>query len=260
MRLSFVIPTRNQAGFLRRAIDSCIAQAVEDSEIVVVDGASDDGTVDVLRSYGNRVRWRSERDRGQGDAINKGVALAAGEVIAWLNSDDAYAGPGVLGPVMAAFDADPEVDLVFGDGQIVDSSGRRLRAYRNRPFRTALDLLRSPIGLCQPAAFFRRRLFEDAGGIRVDLPFTLDYELTLRLFEKARTVRYLDRTLASTTFHPAAKSIAHMRAQIEELARVKREHARRLGLGLLDRSLVAASIAPSWAYWVAVRLRLRRAS
>jgi glycosyltransferase involved in cell wall biosynthesis len=228
--------------------------------VLVVDGLSDDGTQDILRSYGDQVRWTSEKDQGQGNAVNKGVARARGEVVAWLNSDDSYAAPDVLDEVLSAFDADLEVDLVFGDGEIIDLDGRPVRKYRNRAFRSSRDLLASPIGICQPAAFFRKRLFEDVGRIREDLHLTLDYDLMLRMFERARGVRYLPRTLARTTFHPDAKSVARMRPQILELGRVKREHARRLGLGPLAQARILSGMAPLWAYWLAVRTGLRRLS
>src|SRR5678815_5771239 len=91
MRLSFVIPTRNQGRFIGQCIDGCLAQEVPDSEVLVVDGASTDDTRDVLGRYGERVRWISEPDRGQSDAVNKGVRMARGELIAWINSDDYYA-------------------------------------------------------------------------------------------------------------------------------------------------------------------------
>src|SRR3954451_3356734 len=100
MRLSFVIPTRNQARFIRKCIDSCLAQAIPDSEIMVVDGLSTDGTQEILASYGDRIRWLSEKDRGQSDALNKGVRQTSGEVIAWINSDDYYPTGNVLGEAL----------------------------------------------------------------------------------------------------------------------------------------------------------------
>src|SRR5580704_13650255 len=84
--VSFVIPTRNQARFIRRCIDECLAQDIAGAEILVIDGASTDGTQEILASYGDRLRFISERDRGQSDAINKGIRQARGEIIAWINS------------------------------------------------------------------------------------------------------------------------------------------------------------------------------
>jgi len=258
-RVSFVIPTRNQAPFLRRCIDSCLAQGLPEAEVLVQDGASGDGTRALLEGYRDRIRWVSEPDSGQAQAVNRAVARASGEVIAWINSDDCYAGPGVLAEAVAAFDADPAVDLVCGDGLVVDVHGDPIRPYRNRTFTSARQLLTSPIGPPQPATLFRRRLFLEAGGLREDLHLTLDYELWLRLLPRARRVVRLERTLACMTFHPGAKSTAAMGQQIRELSRVKREAAARLGLGPLDRLRLAAGQAALHAYALAVRAGLRRA-
>src|SRR5207302_234469 len=108
--------TRNQARFLAQCIDGCLAQGAGDSEVVVVDGASTDDTRDVLARYGDRVRWISEPDRGQSDAVNKGVRMARGELVAWINSDDYYASPGAVARLVAEFDAAPDVDIAYGDG------------------------------------------------------------------------------------------------------------------------------------------------
>jgi hypothetical protein len=258
-RVSFVIPTRNQAPFLRRCLDSCLAQGLPGAEVLVQDGGSTDGTQDVLASYGDRIRWVSAPDGGQAQAVNRAVARASGEVIAWINSDDYYAAPGCLGEAVAAFDADPAVDLLFGDALVVDAGGAPLRPYRNRAFASARELLTSPIGPSQPATLFRRALFLEAGGLREDLHLTLDYGLWLRLLPRARRVVRLEKTLACMTFHPAAKSTAAMGQQIRELGRVKREAAARLGLGPLDRLRLLGGQAALHAYALAVRAGLRRA-
>src|SRR4051812_44366756 len=100
-RVSFVIPTRNHAAFIRTCIESCLAQALPSYEIVVMDGKSTDDTVAVLESYGERLRFVSEADSGQSDALNKAVHLARGEIIAWINSDDYYPHGEVLKRVLA---------------------------------------------------------------------------------------------------------------------------------------------------------------
>lgn len=260
MRLSFVIPTRNQVQFIRRCIDGCISQAIDDSEILVVDGLSTDGTQDVLRSYGSRIRWTSERDSGQAEAVNKGVAAARGEVIAWINSDDAYASPGVLVPALARFDASPELDVLYGDAQVVDGSGRVIRSYVTPDVRSALDLLVAPQGPSQPATLFRRRVFQEAGGLRTDLHLALDYEFWLRAFAAARRVDRIPGVLALMTAHPNAKSIASMGTQIAESARIKREYATRLGLPLALRLKMEWGILLNRVYVLAVKAGLRRAT
>ena len=258
--VSFVIPTRNQAAWLGRCLDGCLRQRIPAAELLVVDGASTDGTVEVLRRYGDSVSWISEPDSGQAEAVNKGVARARGEVVAWINSDDAYAGDDAIAAVLREFEADPLVDLVYGDAEVVDAKGARLRAYARRRFRDARDVLLAPIGPPQPAVFFRRELFVRAGGLRTDLHFALDYDLMLRLFAQARRVRYLPSTLALMTFHREAKSIRAMGAQIREAVAIKRAHAAALRPGLLGRARLLAGVASLHVYRVAVRLGLRRVS
>jgi glycosyltransferase involved in cell wall biosynthesis len=260
VRVSFVIPTRNQASFLRRCIDSCLEQRVADAEVLVVDGLSSDGTREILAGYGDRIHWTSERDSGQAEAVNKGIARARGEIIAWINSDDCYESRDVLPAVVAEFEADPRLDVVYGDATVVDAAGAVIRPYRNRVFASATELLTSPIGPSQPATFFRRELFQRIGGLREDLHWALDYELFLRMFAEARAVRHLPRTLARTTFHAGAKSIRGMHTQIREVARIKRERANAWQIALADRVRLEAGIATLHAYWAAVRLGLRRAA
>ncbi len=259
MKLSFVIPTRNQAAYIRRCIDGCLAQRVAGAEIVVVDGASTDGTQEVLRSYGDRIRWISEPDSGQSDAVNKAIALARGEVIAWINSDDHYADETVVGEVADLFERDPALDVVYGGALMVDGAGATIRAYPGRPFRRPADLLRAAVPpAMQPAVFFRRRLFEDVGGLRTDLHYAMDYDLWLRMFPRARATRVLDRTIACATFHPGAKSVKALLPQVRELVAVKQAHRPEFRLGLLDRVRYRLGIASLYAYWAAARMGLRR--
>ncbi|HTL33067.1 MAG TPA: glycosyltransferase family 2 protein [Kofleriaceae bacterium] len=261
MKLSFVIPTRNQARFLAQCIDGCFAQNVADSEVLVVDGASTDDTRDVLKSYGDKVRWTSEPDRGQSDAINKGVGRAQGELIAWINSDDYYASPRAIRALLDAFEAEPDVDIAFGNGVRVDEAGRELGPYRARPYGKLADIVTHPASfVLQPAVVFRRELFLDVGGVDESLHYTMDYELWLRMFVAARRARYIPEVIACARYHSDAKSVAAMGKQIRELYGVKRRGADDLDLGVVDRLLMHAGMATLGMYWAAARLNLIRAA
>jgi glycosyltransferase involved in cell wall biosynthesis len=261
MRLSFVIPTRNQARFIGQCIDGCLAQAIPDSEIVVVDGASTDDTRDVLARYGDRIRWVSEPDRGQSDAVNKGVRMATGELIAWINSDDYYAAPDSVSKLIAAFDADPAVDIAYGNGLRVSEEGVAIGPYNARPITRIAQIVTHPASfVLQPSLVFRRQLFLDVGGVDEKLHFTMDYELWIRLFAAARATRYVPDVIAHARYHTDAKSVAAMGKQIRELFHVKRDNARRLDLGALDRARMYAGVASMGVYWVAVRFGLVRAA
>ena len=261
MRLSFVIPTRNQAAYIGQCIDSCLAQGIRDSEIVVVDGASTDHTRDVLRSYGDRIRWISEPDRCQSDALNKGVRLAQGELIAWINSDDYYASDTAVATLLDAFDAERDVDIVYGHGTRVDAKGEYIGPYRARAVSGVSQIITHPASfVIQPSLMFRRQLFLDVGGVDESLHFTMDYELWIRLFAAARKARFVPSVIACARYHSDAKSIASMTKQIREALRVKQHHAHALGLGPADRALMYAGVATMWAYWLIVRAGLYRAS
>jgi glycosyltransferase involved in cell wall biosynthesis len=259
MRLSFVIPTRNQARFIGQCIDGCLAQSIADSEILVVDGASTDDTRDVLARYGDRIRWISERDRGQSDAINKGIRMASGELVAWINSDDYYAGPHVVQRLVDAFAADPQLDIAYGDGARVDEAGAPLGPYRSRPIARVAEIVTHPASfVLQPSLVFRRQLFLDVGGLDEALHYTMDYELWIRMFAAARATRYLPEVIACARYHSDAKSIAAMGKQIREAYAVKRRHASELGVR--DRARMYAGVASLGVYWLAVRFGLKRAT
>jgi glycosyltransferase involved in cell wall biosynthesis len=255
MHVSFVIPTRNQARFIEQCINSCIAQQIEDSEIIVVDGASTDNTRDVLGTYQDRIRWVSEPDRGQSDAINKGVRMAKGELIAWINSDDYYATNRSMRALVDAFDAEPDVDIAYGNGIRVDGDGNEIGLYRAHPIANVGDIVKHPASfVLQPAVLFRRQLFLDVGGVDETLHYTMDYELWIRMFAAARRVRYIPADIACARYHADAKSIAAMGKQIREMISVKQRGAAQLRLGVLSRAWMYGGIATLGMYWLAARL------
>jgi GT2 family glycosyltransferase len=261
MRLSFVVPTRNQARFIGQCIDGCLAQQIPDSEIVVVDGASTDDTREVLARYGERVRWISEPDRGQSDAINKGIRMAKGELVAWINSDDYYASPRAVAALLDAFDAERNVDIAYGNGVRVDAGGRELGPYKARVVSGVAQIVTHPASfVLQPSLVFRRQLFLDVGGVDESLHYTMDYELWIRLFAAARVTRFIPEVIACARYHTDAKSIAAMGKQIREAWSVKREAAKRLELGACDQLLMHAGVATMSAYYFAVRFGLRKAA
>jgi glycosyltransferase involved in cell wall biosynthesis len=253
MTVSFVIPTRNQAAFIRRCLDSCLAQRV-DGEICVRDGLSTDRTREILAEYGDQIRWVSEKDDGQSDAVNRGVQAATGELIAWINSDDYYTGPDVLARVLGHFAADPELDIVYGDGMMVDGNGHPIRRYPSRPLPSAASIVIHPSSpLLQPATFFRRSLFVDVGGLDQSLHFTMDYDLWIRMWSRARRTRHVPELWANATYHDDAKSVRNMNLQIRETITVKRRYAPKLRLGLGGWWRLSVGVASLYAYLAATR-------
>jgi glycosyltransferase involved in cell wall biosynthesis len=260
MLVSFVIPTRNQVAFIRKCIDRCLEQALPDAEVIVMDGLSTDGTQEVLAAYGSKIRWVSEADAGQSDAVNKGVRQARGEIIAWVNSDDYYAGPDVLRRVIALFAAEPELDIVYGDALMVDSEGKPIRPAPGRVLHSPKQVLIRPAGFAtQPAVFFRKRLFEEVGGLANDLHWAMDYDLWIRMLLRGRKFRYVPELFACATYHPTAKSVKGLWSQVRELCRIKKKYVGAFRLGLADRLRMRRGMLSLYAYWAAVKLGLRRA-
>jgi glycosyltransferase involved in cell wall biosynthesis len=203
--IAIITPAFNQGEYIRRTIESVLSQEVEDLDYVVMDGGSTDKTVEVLRSFGGKIRWKSEPDKGTADAINKGFLASKGEIVAWLNSDDIYY-PGALKTVAEFLDAHPDVDVLYGKAHHIDADDRVLEAYPTEPF--SWERLVETCIINQPAAFFRRRIIERFGALDTAYPHSVDYELWIRWAKAGVRFQYLPKFLAATRLHPEAKTIA----------------------------------------------------
>jgi glycosyltransferase involved in cell wall biosynthesis len=204
--ISIVTPSYNQAAYIERTIQSVLSQDVGGLEYLVMDGASTDGTLEILRRYTSRLRWQSAPDNGHADAVNRGFRATTGAVLGWLNSDDLYM-PGAVRAVLDFLGDHPEVDVVYGDANHVDADDRFIERYPTEPWNVAR--LAEVCFISQPAAFFRRRVVEQHGGLDTSFPYSLDYEFWLRLEGRGVRFAYLPRILAATRLHPAAATLAH---------------------------------------------------
>ncbi|MEI7772791.1 MAG: glycosyltransferase family 2 protein, partial [Chloroflexales bacterium] len=195
----------NQGRYLRETIESVLGQGYPNLEYLVIDGGSSDESLDVLRSYVGepRLRWLSEPDRGQSDAINKGLARCRGHILAWLNSDDTYL-PGAIAGQVRALMADPAVGAVYADAQYIDAAGRPLTRIYGRPY-SPLALLRLDIP-AQPTVFMRRDLVVRVGPLSLARRYSLDSDYWARAARVApfRQVRAL---VATYRLHPSSKTV-----------------------------------------------------
>ena len=254
--VSIITPSYNQARFLEATLQSVLRQDYPNIEYIVVDGASTDGSLEIIKNYADRLAWWvSEPDNGQGDAINKGFRRATGEIVAWLNSDDLYL-PGAVKEAVETFQAHPAAGLVFGDAVSADAEGRLLNHFPTGDLELAA-LLRFQI-ICQPSAFMRRTVLEKVNYLDPSYHFFLDHQLWIRMAREAEIV-YRERTWAVSRYHAEAKNVymadkcgeeayrilAWAESQAD-LAPLLREDARRIWAGahkinaryLLDGGLV----------------------
>jgi glycosyltransferase involved in cell wall biosynthesis len=184
MRVSVITVSYNSAATIGETLTSVAAQTWPDVEHIVVDGASTDGTLAVVERLGGHVaRVVSERDRGIYDAMNKGIAIATGEIICFLNADDHYANANVLDMVTHAMAAG-DLDAALGDVEFfVDTNPRRFtRRYRSSRFRP--DRLAWGWMPAHPALFVRRRVFDRVGSFAIDYKIAGDYEWIARAFHQ----------------------------------------------------------------------------
>lgn len=227
-RISIVTPSYNQADFIEDTILSVLEQSYPDLEYIVMDGGSTDGTLDVLRKYESRLTWISQKDDGQAQAINAGLAKASGDVLAFLNADDTYL-PGALLAVGEYFAAHPEAGWLTGKCRIVDQTGREFRrwiaAYKHFWLHTrSYAILQVLNYIAQPATFWRREVFARIGGLDESLQFTFDYDYWLRIGRHQR-LHVLTGQLAAFRLYPSSKSGSRFEEQFVEELQVCRRHA-----------------------------------
>jgi glycosyltransferase involved in cell wall biosynthesis len=192
MKISLITVSFNSAGTIKDTIESIHSQDYDDIEYIVVDGASRDNTVEIIKSAGARIdKWISEPDRGIYDAMNKAIQMATGEVVGILNSDDFYSSDTIVSQVSDAF-ADPTIDAVFGDLVFVDPNNlkkvvRKYSSAKWRPEKFARGFMPA-----HPTFFVRRKYYEQIGLFKTDYKIAADYELLIRfLYVHKLKYRYL---------------------------------------------------------------------
>jgi glycosyltransferase involved in cell wall biosynthesis len=218
--VSILTPSRNQAAWLEDNLRSVASQTYPNIEHVVMDGASTDTSAEILKAAGPNVRWRSEPDSGQSDALNKAFQESRGDLIGWLNSDDAYFRRDAVALAVDAFHRNPGAGLVYGHAALVNAAGEVLQAMWSPP--NARQMIRFHDFVVQPTVFLRRSLL---GELLVDPSYdsTMDWALWLDLSRRTRFIR-IDHVLAIDRHQPGRKVITQSEVADQERARLATEH------------------------------------
>lgn len=224
-RISVIVPSYNSGAFLREALTSALSQDPPPYEVLVQDGGSTDGTLDILRSFGEQVAWISEPDNGQADAINRALARTTGDVVLLLNADDAIL-PGSMAAATAAFEEDHGLAFAYGDFDMMDGAGALMRAYRSSPYSWERVYARGCY-IFSGSMFVRRQVLTEVGGYDASLRACMDLDLLLRLGAAGRS-RHLGMTIGQFRMHEASKSSTIGLVFLREGFRVRRRYARRL--------------------------------
>ncbi len=230
--IGVITPSFRQAGYIAQMIESVREQNYSTLEHWIIDAKSDDGTAEVVAGFQSLpyLRWISEPDRGQSDAINKGARLAGTEIIGWLNADDLYF-PHALRAVGEAFRDNPGVDVIYGGGVKADAAGFVLKKVPARPFDPRL--LRYRFYVLQPSLFFRRRLFLEVGGLNEASHYAMDWELMLKFAERSRILA-IPQVLSQLRCYPDTKTSTGGWPRLREIAEIGRKFN-----GPLDRNYLS---------------------
>lgn len=207
--VTVITPSFNQGRFLEQTIRSVITQDYPKIEYIVMDGGSDDNSLDIIRRYEDRLTyWESVPDEGQAHAINKGLKRAKGEILGWLNADDILL-PESLSRVVEVFKEKPNIDVVYGRLERIDESGLKIPT-PILPKDKVIFSKQLVIGECvvnQPGSFWRRRIMEKAGTLDESLRYALDYEYWIRLALKGARFWRVPEVVARFRLSSVSKTV-----------------------------------------------------
>src|ERR1051326_2268325 len=248
--ISIITPSYNQAHYLEETILSVISQEGDfHIDYLIMDGGSSDNSAEIIKHYfqlinsgefthkcgGVSLSWVSEKDRGQSDAINKGITRARGEMIAYINSDDCFS-PGAFAKVVRFFQSHPESDLVFGDGDVIDERGEVSWEWLSRPYRRSVMLSYHFLWndfsnyIMQQSTFWRRRVLDRIGLFDESFHYAMDAEYWIRAGEAGLTLSHLPEKLGRFRLIRGTKSLSSPTVFWEDYMEIFRKYKKNRGL------------------------------
>lgn len=229
-RISIISPSLNQGHFIEKTILSVLSQDYKNLEYIVVDGLSKDETVKIIKKYSDQIKWISEKDNGQTNAINKGIRMATGDIIGYLNTDDVLL-PNALKTVAKGFHENPNAMWATGKSLIINEDGKSIRRlitiYKNLHLR--MHNFRSLLVadyISQPATFWRREVIEEVGYLDENLHYVMDYEYWLRTYKKFKPV-FINAYLAGFRVHQTSKTNegSHTQRYLDEEKKIIKQYS-----------------------------------
>ena len=249
--LSIVTPCFNQHRFVTEALDSVAALPVP-HEHILMDAGSTDGTLAILEARDDPdLHWTSEPDRGQTHAVNKGIERAKGDIVGWLNADDAYV-PDAVGRAVALLEANPDVAAVYGGIDLMDAAGASRRVYIPPAF-SWRRLLYAGDYIPTPTIFFRRELIAETGLLDETWADAADYDFYVRMF-RGRRIERLPEAIVRFRFHEGSKTHDTVWVQQDEMLAIRLRWARNSADRAIMRSVdgLKRMILPRISDWPAL--------
>lgn len=225
--VSIITPSYNQGKFIKQTIDSVLNQDYKRIEYLVMDGGSTDETVAILKSYGKKLKWFSKKDKGQMDALNQGLKLVKGDIIAFINSDDYYPKDAIK-KIVNLFQNNKEIEIISGDYMIVNENSVRIQNSVGW-WKKVLRKIAGFNTLCianyinQPSTFWRRSVYEKLGDFNEELHLVFDYEYWLKAFQKKIKMMLVDDVLSCYRVHSESKGGSQYKKRSAEELKVQKE-------------------------------------
>lgn len=235
LKFSIITPSYNHGRFIKDTIESVMSQNYENIEHIVMDGGSRDNTIGVLKKY-THLKWFSEPDNGPASAINKGVRIAKGDIIAWINSDDYYE-ENVFYDIASIFEENPEVSFVYGNLTFVDERKKILRIEKTGRYDVGNFIHKNADGLRQPCTFFKKSLFEKVGSLDENLKCVFDYDLFIKMLLITKPF-YIDKNIAYYRDYGNTITRKNFETQGKEIIKVARRYGAKLYDGIVIKSFI----------------------
>lgn len=229
--VSIVTPSYNQGVFLKRTINSVLDQDYPNIEYIVMDGGSEDASVDILKEYKGSFDWISEPDRGQTDAINKGFFRARGTILGYLNSDDILY-PGAISTVVEQFHKNPEVDMLYGKADYIDKEDKKTGIYNTDVYSFERNMFDCCI--CQPASFWRKRVADIVGKFDEGLHYAMDYDYWLRMDRAGGRILHIPDILAASRRYEGTKTLSKREEIFSEIFKICKAHGSHVSRNYFD--------------------------
>jgi glycosyltransferase involved in cell wall biosynthesis len=222
MKLSIVTPSYNQGEFIEQTITSVLMQKINELEYIIIDGGSNDNTIEILKKYDKYLTyWISEPDSGQTNAINKGLKISTGEIVAYICSDDYY-DSNVFDLVISIFKNNKDIDIIYGGCTFIDEFSKTLRIKKVDKYSNTKLLVKNIIW--QPTVFMRRNVIDSCGYFDEKLNFAMDYEYWLRAAKNKCNFYSVDKNLAFYRWHKNSKTVSLEKPHLREAYEVSKNY------------------------------------
>lgn len=242
--VTVITPSYNQGRFIRKTIESVLTQDYSNIEYIIVDGGSTDETLDILNEYKGLLKYISEKDEGQSDAINKGFRMAKGEIVAWLNSDDVYE-KNCISKIVNYFIDNPNLGLLYGEGYIIDENDTKIKIFEATQEFDLWTLINVWDYIMQPTTFFRASKLKEINYLNTKLHYCMDWDLWIRL-ALVSEVKYINEILACSREYNETKTSTGGARRLHEIAMLMKKysfHEEPIGIKLYQASTTYTEFA-----------------